>query len=82
MAGKTYLDELNTARTHKPSHSALRKPIPPSDAEYARGQATLALNVRITDQDNKALIELCHRYGWTKTQAVREAIAALSRADD
>lgn len=81
MANKTYLDELGSARSHKPKHSALRRPTPPSDTEYARGQATLALNIRITDQENKALLELCHRYGWTKTQAVREAIAALSRAD-
>ena len=80
MADKSYLDEIKAS--HKPKHISLREPAPPSDSEYARGQATLALNVRITDQENKALLELCQRHGWTKTQAVRAAIAALRTADE
>lgn len=80
MADKSYLDEIKAS--HKPKHISLREPTPPSDAEYARGQPTLALNVRITDQENKALLDLCHRHGWTKTQAVRMAIAALSAPDE
>lgn len=80
MADKTYLDEIKSS--HKPKRRALDEAIPASDANYSKSKATLALNVRITEQENRALLDLCQRHGWTKTQAIREAILALSTQDE
>jgi len=42
----------------------------------------VSLNVRISVEQSNALMAICNKKNWSKTQAIREAITLLEASND
>ena len=79
MAEASYLDELNVSKKRKAALTVNAQS--PSPKPKGKAQPTLALNVRLSQEDHDSLLRLCSENGWSKTEAIRQAIAAFGNSN-
>ena len=77
MANDNYLSELKAAENRKNKSSTQS----PANSEASpQPKATVALSVRISEDTNNTLTQVCASKGWSKTRAVQEAISLLAKS--
>lgn len=80
MSDDSYLNEVK--RTRKRSSAAIQ-PTEVSATPHTDGpQPMVSLNVRISVEQSNALMAICNKKNWSKTQAIREAITLLEASND
>lgn len=77
MATDNYLSELKAAENRKKKTND--QPSGPGEAS-PQPKATVALSVRIPEDTNNTLAQVCSSKGWSKTRAVQEAISLLAKS--
>ena len=77
MATDNYLSELKAAENRKKKSSDLTSSL---SEPSQQPKATVALSVRIPEDTNNTLAQLCSSKGWSKTRAVQEAISLLAKS--
>lgn len=84
MTNDTYLSEVDKLSAKKASRprAAVGTDQPTTNAAPASGPVpTVALTVRVSEEQSNMLSGICARNGWSKTQAIKKAIALLENSN-
>ena len=84
MTNDTYLSEVDKLSAKKASRprAAVGTDQPVANAAPPLGPVpTIALTVRVSEEQSNMLSGICARNGWSKTQAIKKAIALLENSN-
>ena len=80
MSDDSYLSEVK--KTRKRAAPPTQTTSATTTSDTSGPQPMISMNIRISVEQSNALIAICAKKNWSKTQAIREAINLLETSNE